>query len=235
MTGPTPHARVDLQGCIANHCHRPRSPRQEGSANEDGIPYGCHQPPGWGTDHKGYGACKLHFGNTPNGGKNAAVARTTAILNRYGTLADVDPAEALLEDVQRATAVVRYLSALVSHIDPDDLTYGLAEQTMEPASITSEDGDVMTFPKVTEKYKAGVHPLVTLLQQERKHLREVSRDAVNAGVALRTESLRAAAGDLIMDAYERVLDSLNLTPAQRALVPAAVVREMRMITGEVEP
>lgn len=34
---------------------------------------GCGQPAGWGTDHVGYGACKLHGGNAgaPEGNNNA--------------------------------------------------------------------------------------------------------------------------------------------------------------------
>jgi hypothetical protein len=35
----------------------------------DGSGY-CGQPAGWGTDHAGYGRCKLHGGNTPAQEKN---------------------------------------------------------------------------------------------------------------------------------------------------------------------
>lgn len=232
MTEPNTPVRVDTRGCNGNHCHRPRSPRQEGYANVDGIPFACHRPAGWGTKHIGFGACKLHGGNTPSGNANAAEVQTQAVLNKYATLADVDPAEALLEIVQRQTAVCRYLAILVSRLDESEMTYGLAEQITEPA-IINDGGDVLTF-RVTEKHRSGIHPLITLLQQEQKLLREAARDAVAAGVSQRMVALYETAGDAIMDAYERVLDSLDLSPEQRAKVPAAVVREMRVIRGEVE-
>ena len=235
MSEPVARSRVvpvDTQGCQRNHCHRARSPRQEGSTNEDGIQYACHAPAGRGTEHLGWGACNLHGGNTPTGIARGSQERTEAILNKYATLADVDPAMALLEDVQRGAAIVRYLSILVSRIDEADLVWGLSEEVTEPA-IVNTDNETLTF-KVTEKRKAGIHPLIDLLQRERRLLREAARDAVNAGVAQRMVTIYETAGDAIMDAYERVLESLDLTPEQRAKVPAAVVREMRMIRGEVE-
>jgi len=236
MTEPASRARVvpvDTEGCQRNHCHRARSPRQEGSTNEDGIQYACHNAAGWGTEHVGFGACRKHGGSTPTGAVRGAQERTEAILNKYATLADVDPAEALLEMVQRHAAIVRYLSVLVSRLDETDLVWGLSEEITEPAIVNAES-ETLTF-RVTEKRKAGIHPLIDLFHRESRLLREAARDAVNAGVAQRMVTMYETAGDQIMDAFERVLDSLDLTPDQRAKVPTAVVREMRMIRGEVEP
>jgi len=234
MTEPASRTRVvpvDTEGCQRNHCHRARSPRQEGSTNADGIQLACHASAGWGTEHVGWGACRKHGGTTPTGVARASQERTDGILSKYATLADVGPAEALLEDVQRGAAIVRYLSILVSHLDEGDIVWGLSEEITEPAIVNTEN-ETLTF-RVTEKRKAGIHPLIDLLHKERRLLREAARDAVNAGVAERMVNLYETAGDAIMDAFERVFDSLDLTPEQRAKVPAAVVREMRMIRGEV--
>jgi hypothetical protein len=70
----------------------------------------CGRPAGWGTRHPGFGRCKLHGGASPNG--TIAAARDlghhlAAELERP----DMDPADALLEGVMRATAVVRWLTA----------------------------------------------------------------------------------------------------------------------------
>lgn len=35
----------------------------------------CHRPAGWGTDHVGFGRCKLHAGSTPTGKKHAETVR----------------------------------------------------------------------------------------------------------------------------------------------------------------
>ena len=46
-----------------NRCGRPK---RDGSGDDCGL------PAGWGTDHVGDGACKLHGGNTPRGKENPA-------------------------------------------------------------------------------------------------------------------------------------------------------------------
>jgi hypothetical protein len=40
-----------------------------GAKNRAGLP--CKRPSGWGTDHAGFGHCKLHGGASPTGGKHA--------------------------------------------------------------------------------------------------------------------------------------------------------------------
>src|SRR4051794_2422133 len=58
---------------------RPRQPTKRahamtgalcGAQRRNGDP--CRRPAGWGTQHAGYGACKLHGGSTPNGHVHAA-------------------------------------------------------------------------------------------------------------------------------------------------------------------
>lgn len=41
----------------------------------------CQRPAGWGTDHPGSGACKMHFGNSPSGITKAAREQLDRDLN----------------------------------------------------------------------------------------------------------------------------------------------------------
>ena len=46
-----------------------------GATKRQGDKSPCRRPAGAGTDHPGFGACKLHGGSTPNAGKHAAKER----------------------------------------------------------------------------------------------------------------------------------------------------------------
>ena len=81
----------------------------------------CKQVKGYGTDHPGYGACKRHGGTTPNGKKHAALERARTELARvkggmtfYGRRLQVDPEQALLEEMQRTAGAVRWLEAVMA-------------------------------------------------------------------------------------------------------------------------
>lgn len=73
-----------------------------GRNNRAGNP--CGRPAGWGTDHAGAGACKLHGGTTPSGRKHAAFLTARQQLERL-TLEPltpeqyIDPIGALLHAV----------------------------------------------------------------------------------------------------------------------------------------
>lgn len=93
------------------------------------LPSTCTHKAGWGTTHPGIGYCKYHGGNTPTGKKNAARLYGQALVetkkreldqlrdhlassDRFGgnrLLTDITPEEALLEEVRRSVAMVRWL------------------------------------------------------------------------------------------------------------------------------
>lgn len=231
MTTPSEPPRVDIGDCERgnDHCHRPRSPRQEGSRNLDGVPFACHRPAGWGTNHQGWGACKLHGGNTRSGIVRASQDRLEGTARTYGVPADVDPAEALLEEVQRSAGIVRWLESRIGELDPEELVWGLAEENMEPG-VTNDDGETVT-DRVTQKWKAGVNPWVDLYMRERNNLRMVCRDAVAAGVSERMVSMYEQMGDTFAAMVNQILTEIGLTEEQQERAPLAVVKVLRQIAG----
>lgn len=226
---------VDTGGCTGNHCHRPRSPRQEGSRNSEGIPYACHRPAGWGcppyTGTPGY-PCKLHGGRTPGALANGQLLKAREAVATYGLPIDVDPLQALLDMVHLAAGHVAWLGTAIANLDADELTWGIAEETVEP-DVRSEDGELVTN-RVTGKYKAGTHDLVQMYWTERRLLVSASKEAIAAGATQRMvdlyENVYAEIGTQFIDLINRVMERLNLSDDQRGAVPAAVVAELRILS-----
>ena len=208
---------ADVEGCEKNHCHGRR---------RDASGKACHRPAGWGTDHLGTGRCKLHGGSTPThrAAARAEIARQAVVT--YGLPREVDPSQALLEEVHRTAGHVAWLGARVAELEADVLTWGVAEEIDRPLGAEGGGG-------LETKRKAAPHALVVLYQQERKHLAQVSKAAIDAGVAERVVTMFEQVGSAYVQVLERVLDGLELTAAQRARVPGAVERVLRPIAGGV--
>lgn len=63
----------------------------------------CAQKPGWGTDHPGYGHCKLHGGSSPGGEKaGAKLAMADKARELLGDYQDMTPHQVLLNTVKVA-------------------------------------------------------------------------------------------------------------------------------------
>ena len=137
----------------------------------------------------------------------------------FGLPEDIDPAQALLDEVQRTAGHVRWLGAVVAGLKQDDLVWGKAEELSTP-----------TGPTI--KYKSGPSVWVQLYQTERKHLAQVCAAAISAGVSERMVKVYERVGDVFVEMMEGVLSDLELTDAQRARVPAAVVSRLQALTEE---
>lgn len=221
----------DLEGCTANtHCHRKRSARQETAFTPEGRIRACHRPKGWGTNHPGTGGCKLHGGSLPG---SVVAAQREAAFNAVQTLGvpiDIGPADALLMEVQRTAGHVAWLAHVIAGLESGELIWGMAEEVIEP-DIISKDGEVITA-QVVGKMKAAPNVWYQMYQQERRHLANVCKMALDAGVNERIVAMYEQIAETFVTMIERVLDRLNLTPEQRREVPAAVVSELRALTGD---
>lgn len=96
----------------------------------------CGRPAGWGTDHVGVGACKLHAGSTPNGRKAAVAARIRTVVEalRIETPPGVTPVEAIERELARSALLVDAIRRkLVDHLAGDEgaLVWGVVSQRRE--------------------------------------------------------------------------------------------------------
>jgi hypothetical protein len=66
----------------------------------------CQLPAGWGTDHKGYGKCRKHLGNSPTVAKAAHEAHVKAEVTRELARLDIPPVEDPLSELARVCGQV---------------------------------------------------------------------------------------------------------------------------------
>lgn len=172
----------------------------------------CTQPAGWGTEHVGFGTCKLHGGTTPShiaAAQREQVERALLDAKRtYGLPLDVEPGDALLGLVRTAAGIVAWLGLQVAQLPNDGVT-----------------GD------------GKAHPLVGLYLDERKHLAQVAKDTLAAGVAERRVRLEEAQGRLLVGFVERLIRRLGrdpMDPEVRELVreELAAIESADLVEGQ---
>lgn len=231
----------------------------------------CKKRKGFKTEHLGYGNCAQHGGNTEAGIKSAMreMGRDLAIRykasRRFGgdrtdpSLANLTPEQALLEEVRRTAAFVRFLE---ERIGSWNLTPTSERVIEEFASSQSQHG--RKYPglsgqieKVLEELDhqdpdspnylpplTAVHPTtgitsftdarewLYLYREERGHLARVSKMCIDAGVAQRLVAIAEDQGRILASAIRAVLQALNLSPEQAALVPQVVPPVLRAVATD---
>lgn len=176
----------------------------------------CTRPAGWGTDHPGFGRCKLHGGSTSSHVVAGMVAMAEQAVKTYGLPVDVSPTEALLDEVKWTAGHVSWLRARVQEMEERTLSWGIKSVV--------DKGDGM---ETTEA--AGTPVLLDLYHRERKHLLDVCKAAIAAGIEERRVRLAESQGALLADVIRRILADLDLSPEQSARVSEVVPRHLRAV------
>jgi hypothetical protein len=176
---------------------------------------------------RGATVCKRHGGHAPQvraaAERRRQEAAALAAVVAFGAPREVDPAQALLEEVHRTAGHVEWLRQVVAGLERDDLVWGLAEEIDRP--LGENGGGIET------KHKAGINTWVQLYQSERDRLVRVCKAAIDAGVSERIVSVFEQVGSAYVQVLEGVLDELELTPGQRARVPQVVQAQLQAIAG----
>src|SRR3954466_6759952 len=73
----------------------------------------CTRPAGWGTNHVGAGNCRKHGGSTPTGIKYGQRVAAEEAVKSYGLPREIDPDQALMEELWRCAGHVAWLGAIV--------------------------------------------------------------------------------------------------------------------------
>jgi len=210
MTTGTPDESRDQQHCGAR--------KRQG----DGT---CTQPAGWGTDHVGIGACKLHGGSMANHKTAAATTQARRDVVLFGARRDIHPADALLELVQWTAGEVDYWRQRVRLLEEHDLTWGVTK--------VKEGGDDRG---TTEEAKPNI--AYVMLVDASNRLERYSASALKAGVDERRVRLAEQQGTLLHGVLVAVLGELghDVSPgssaAQVILRHLAPLREAAV--GELE-
>lgn len=177
-------------------CGAKKANKREGSDNL------CALPAGYGTDHKGFGRCKWHFGNTESNKVSAGREKAKQAIESFtGQVIDTDPIQALLDEVSRTAGHVAWLQARLS--------------------IWTMNTDV--------EIPASQKGWLDVYQYERMHLTRAAKVAIDAGVAQKQVALAEAQGQMLANAVNAILDGLNLSAEQRVLVPQLVPQVLRAV------
>jgi len=178
----------------------------------------CRRPAGWGTDHVGDGRCKLHGGSTRNGKRAAMTERVHKARDTFGLPVEIDPTEALLQEVYRTQGHVMWLGLQVQQLRKGDVAWGITK--------LKHGGD-----DHGTTYEAKVNAFVSLYQAERKHLVAVTKAAIDAGVEEKRLSLEQHRAELVVEMLGSIFDNLDLTPEQGAKLDELVPRALTAIAA----
>lgn len=229
----------------------------------------CKQRKGSSTEHPGYGNCARHGGNTEAGIKSAMremgrdlAARYKAEHSRFGgnrhdpSIATLTPEQALLEEVRRSAAFVRFLEERIGSWNLAPVNEELIERYVTTAKrgapsmrlqidkmfdeLDKDDPDSPNYlPPLTERHeRTGITSFTDarewlyLYREERGHLARVSKMCIDAGVAQRLVSIAEDQGRILASAIRAVLQALNLTADQAALVPHIVPPVLRAVATD---
>lgn len=204
---------------------KPKCPAQLRNGPRAGDP--CSHSAGQGTSHPGIGYCAQHGGNTPAGKKAAARIYGRQLIlehkERFGgdrssdAVRNVTAEAALLEEVRRSVAMVRFLEERIGQWS-----------TQSDNDTEQLFGGELDLPKLVMETSKGapgatdVQAWLLLYREERKHAAQVAKMCIDANISKRMVDLAAAQGQVIVNVVRFVLEDLGLTPSQAAQVPSVV-------------
>lgn len=162
----------------------------------------CRRPKGWGTSHSapGHGRCKLHGGSTRS--HRAAALREAAAeaVSTYGLAVEIDPLQALLEEVYRTAGHVAWLGKVVAELESDHITHGITKTVALPDGTRRVEAS------------AAVSVWVRLYQAERAHLVKVAKAAVDAGIEERLVHIAEAQAMTLVAIVRAIVVDLGHDP-----------------------
>lgn len=183
----------------------------------------CTNPPVHGSK-----ICTVHGGTTKQAKsaatRNLSRARAEQAVATYGLARDIEPHEAILEEIARTNGHVHWLAQVVADLQKDDLTWGVT-------SHESGYGAEGPIDKVT--HTAAVNAWLGLYQAERKHLVDVCKTAIQVGIAEQQVQLAEQQGQLVVRILQGVFGDpeLGLSPAQASAARKVASRHLRLVDG----
>lgn len=164
--------------------------------------------------------CRMHLGR--KAGPVIAEAAAARAVVTYGLPIDVSPTEALLDEVRYTAGHVVWLRERVRETEAADLVWGMTEEVEKHAT---------EFGGTDTTYAATPSIWLELYYRERKHLVDVTKAAITAGIEERRVKLAEHQGALVAQVIRAILTDLGLTPEQESRVPEVVPRHLRALAA----
>lgn len=184
----------------------------------------CSQSAGWGTDHTGYGRCKLHGGSSPNGNVAAAREQAIALSLEY----EVEPHEALLRAVGQAARWELVCRHRVAGLDPGELA--VTHVRHRDWVGNGENGTGGGSETIAESH-ADLNVWVRAHRQSVRDLASIAKTAIDAGVDERRVRVVEQLGGEISEFLAAIFDRLELTDEQRVKAQPIVREQLMLLEG----
>ena len=219
----------------------------------------CRDNAGARTSHVGFGYCATHGGNTPAGVRHAArimgknlIEERKNYMDRFGgdrndpSIASITAEQALLEEVRRSVAMVRWLEQKIGEWDPILID---ADQDFDATAAMSNSNRVRTagnisvpqlvknLPPLVDETSRGVASStdqaewLRVYREERTHAARVSKMCIDSGIAHRMVSIAEDQGRVLASSIKAVLAALSLDDRQQELVPRVVPAILRAVAN----
>jgi hypothetical protein len=133
--------------------------------------------------------CSIHGGKIPRvqaaAQRRLDLAKAETAVKVYGIPVEVDPHEALLQELHRTAGHVSWLGLLIGDLDDEK--------------------------QLSQYTEAGRRPSVwvELYQHERKHLTDVAKTCIAAGIAERQVQLAESQGKLLAEVVRQIVTGLG--------------------------
>lgn len=168
----------------------------------------CAHAAGWGTDHPGFGRCKLHGGNSPSGNKAAAAAEGRYLLGVL--VSDREP-------VTDPTAELRRVGAIA-------LTW------MEACRETIEH--LKDFRYQDDKGGEQLRSEIPVFERAMDRATVLLATLAKLGLDEREVAVSEAKAQMLLRALEAGLAENGITGPQATAVKQATGRHLRLVRAE---
>jgi hypothetical protein len=132
----------------------------------------CRREAGWGTDHQGFGRCKLHGGSSPDGRKYAERQRAIANGSRYISEVDIDPGDdekkqgALMAEVRSSNRELWQAAKACSDAKVAERLVWMAERQASMLAAAIADGLEQAFGDLATPERQAIFARVTRARLE---------------------------------------------------------------------
>lgn len=173
--------------------------------------------------------CLKHGGAAPHvqasGQARLREARARAAAQLFGIPEQVDPHQALLDEVHRSTGLIAFYQAHIEALAPEDMVWGDTER------IEHSWSEWGSFSET--KRGAAVNLWIKLYNEERDRRVRVAKAAIDAGVAERIVRLEEARGAAVARLIVELIENpdLGLTTGQKELARTAAANGLRALAA----
>jgi hypothetical protein len=180
----------------------------------------CKQDAGANTWHKGVGRCSRHGGASPTYINEVHRLRAQEAVGRYGLPVKIEPKAALIGELERTQGHVTFLELKVNELEEEQMV----------GEVGASGEDLKTG--LVHKAEAKANIWINMYQAERKHLEDIAKACIAAGIEERRVRLAEQQGELIASAITGVLDELVPGWKDRKDAPAIVRKHLTLVSGE---